>query len=191
MMNKTINTASETHPTAAFKSQPSCKLARKRLFGRDATDGDKAGPWFSKPGIAMESAWIQRHISVCPRCQRRFSGLAKVSMGLNLIKSQSHSLDLLKRANTAAIGVLKHGLRESDRAFQLKTCLPTPSLGQRIRGASRGLYQTAACIAILVLSKMSVFSSIDRMQKQGQTTVRHFYDCQLGTDLSDDLFSDA
>ena len=112
-------------------------------------------------------------------------------MGLSLIKSQPHSLDLLKRANSAAINVLKHDIRESNRAFQLRTFLPTAPLNDRIRSVSRGLYQTAACIAILVLSKISVFSSIDRVQKQGQTTVRHFYDRQLGTDLSDDLFSDA
>jgi hypothetical protein len=185
MMNKKKNMAS------ASQSQSPCKLARKRLFGRDTATEDWTGPRFSRPGIAMESPWIQRHISVCPRCQRRFAGLSRVSTGLNLIKSQPHSLELLKRANSAAINVLKHDLRESDKACQLKTCLPTPSLAQRIRGASRGLYQTAACIAILVLSKMSVFSSIDRMQKQGQTTVRHFYDCQLGTDLSEDLFSDT
>jgi hypothetical protein len=43
----------------------------------------------------------------------------------------------------------------------------------------------------LILSKISVFPSIQHMQKQGQTTVRHFYDRQLGTDLSEDLFSDA
>ena len=168
------NMESESNQAVAFKSQSPCKLARKRLFGRDATVEDRTGSWFSGPGIAMESAWIQHHISVCARCQRRFSGLGKVSIGLNLIKSESHSLELLKRANGAAIDVLKHDLRESDKACQLRTCLPTPSLGQKIRGVNRAISQTAACIAILVLSKMSVFSSIDRMQKQGQTTVRHF-----------------
>ncbi|MCP4450683.1 MAG: hypothetical protein GY809_04425 [Planctomycetes bacterium] len=182
---------SKTRRTVACNSDSPCRLARRRLFGQVASGRNRIRPWFPKAGIAVESAWIQRHISVCPRCQRRFSGLGKVSMGLNLIKSQSHGLDLLKRANTAAIGVLKHGLRESDRASQLRTGLPMPSLGQKIRGASQGLFQTAACIAILILSKMSVFSSIDRVQKQGRTTVRHFYDCQLGTDLSQDLFSDV
>ncbi len=188
---KKANMESESNQVVTLKRQSHCKLARKRLFGPNATAEDRAGSWFSGPGIAMESAWIQRHISMCPRCQRRFSGLGKVSMGLNLIKSQSHSLELLKRANGAAIDVLKHDLRESGKARQLRTCLPTPSLGLRIHSISQGLCQTAACIAILVLSKLSIFSCIDRMQKQGQTTVRHFYDCQLGTDLSDDLFSDA
>jgi hypothetical protein len=190
-MNEKTNIEFESHRTGPVKSQSHCKLARKRLFKHSSADGHRTGWWFSGAGIAMESPWIQRHISVCPRCQRRFVGLGKVFLGLNLIKSQSHSLDLLKRANSAAINVLKHDLRDSHRAFQLKTSLPTPPLSDRIHSVSRGLYQTAACIAILVLSKISVFSSIDRMQKQGQTTVRHFYDRQLGTDLSNDLFSDA
>jgi hypothetical protein len=190
-MNKKRHSEFKSNQAGPLKGQSPCKLARKRLFGHSSAHGERTGWWLSRAGIAMESPWVQRHISACPRCQRRFSGLGKVFMGLNLIKSQPHSLELLKRANSAAINVLKHDLRESDKACQLKTCLPTPSLAQRIRGASRGLYQTAACIAILVLSKISVFSSIDRVQKQGQTTVRHFYDRQLGTDLSNDLFSDA
>ncbi len=181
----------ESHKTGTLKSPSHCKLARKRLFGHSSADGERTGWWSAGTGIAMESPWIQRHISACPRCQRRFVGLGKVFMGLNLIKSQSHGLDLLKRANSAAVNVLKHDLRESHRAFQLKTSLPTPSLSDRIHSVSRGLYQTAACIAILALSKVSVFTSIDRLQKRGQTTVRHFYDRQLGTDLSNDLFSDA
>ena len=190
-MNKINHSEFESNQPDPLRRQSSCKLARKRLFGHSSADGDRTGWWFSGTGIAMESPWIQRHISVCPRCQRRFSGLGKVFMGLNLIKSQSHSLELLKRANTAAVNVLKHDLRESHRAFQLRTSLPAAPLSERIHSLSRGLYQTAACITILVLSKISVFSSIDRIQKQGQTTVRHFYDRQLGTDLSDDLFSDA
>jgi hypothetical protein len=112
-------------------------------------------------------------------------------VGLDLIKSQAHSLDLLQKANASAVNVLKHQLRDSNRAHCLKNALPTPSIGDKIHCASHGLYQTAACIAILILSKISVFPSIQHMQKQGQTTVRHFYDRQLGTDLSEDLFSDA
>jgi len=190
-MNKKINIEFESRKTGTPTSQSHCKLARKRLFGHASADSERSSWWLSGTGIAMESPWIQRHLSACPRCQRRFSGLGKVFTGLNLIKSQPHSLDLLKRANSSAVNVLKHGLRESNRAFELRTSLPTPPLRERVRSVSRGLYQTAACIAVLVLSKIGVFSSIDRMQKQGQTTVRHFYDRQLGTDLSDDLFSDA
>jgi len=190
-MSDQKNIESESRLAGPFKNQSPCKLARKRLSGHSPAGREPTGWRSAKAGIALESAWIQRHISACPRCQRRFSGLGRVTMGLNLIKSQSHSLDLLKRANSTAINVLKHDLRDSDKASLLRTCLPTPSLGHRIHSVSRSLYQTAACIAILVLSKISVFSSFDRIQKQGQTTVRHFYDCQLGTDLSDDLFSDA
>jgi len=171
--------------------QSHCKLARKRLFGPSSSEKERSSWLFSRTGIALESPWIQQHISTCPRCQKRFSALGKVTMSLNLIKSQSHDLGLLKRANTSAVNVLKHDLRESETAEWLKIALPTPALGQRMRAISHSLYQTAACIAILVLSKINVFSSIDHLQKQGQTTVRHFYDSQLGTDLSDDLFPDV
>ncbi len=173
------------------KMHSPCKLARKRLFGQSSFEEKRTGWLFSRTGIALESPWIQQHISTCPRCQRRFSARGKVTMGLNLIKSQSHSLGLLKRANASAVDVLKHDLRESETAKSLKIALPTPAFGQRMRAMSHSLYQTAACIAILILSKINVFSSIDHLQKQGQTTVRHFYDSQLGPDLSDDLFPDV
>ena len=190
-MNKKKHSEFESNQAGPLKGQSPCKLARKRLFGHSSAHGERTGWWLSRAGIAMESPWIQRHISVCPRCQRRFSGLGKVFMGLNLIKSEPHSLDLLRRANTGAVNVLQHDLRENNQAKRLKTALPSPTLRDRVHCASHGLYQTAACITILVLSKISVFSSIDRMQKQGQTTVRHFYDSQLGSNLSDDLFSDT
>ena len=181
----------DSHTDGQLKGQSPCRLARKRLFGQSATPGGRSGGLFSRAGIPMESAWIQRHISACPRCQQRFSALGRVNLGLNLIKSQSHSLDLLRRANTGAVNVLQHDLRENNQAKRLKTALPSPTLRDRVHCASHGLYQTAACITILILSKISVFSSIDRMQKHGQTTVRHFYDSQLGSNLSDDLFSDT
>ncbi|MCF7974430.1 MAG: hypothetical protein K9N55_11485 [Phycisphaerae bacterium] len=173
-----------------FKDPCPCKLARKRLLGPLTAAREHAGWLPSWTGIALESPWIQRHISACPRCQRRFAGLGRVFLGLNLMKSQAHSLDLLKQANTSAVNVLKHQLRDSNQANWLKKAVPTASISDRVYSASHGLYQTAACIAILILSKMSVFSSVEHMQKQGQTTVRHFYDHQLGTDLSKDLFSD-
>lgn len=138
----------------------------------------------------MDSRWIQAHISQCPRCQKRFSAMAKVFLGLNLIKSQSHSLHLLKRANSSTVNVLKQDLRESMRAHTLRTSLPMPSLKDRFSSVSRSIYQYAACIAILILSKISVFTSVESIQRQGRTTVKQLYDKQLGSDLSQDLFSD-
>lgn len=184
------NGASRSSNTEPRQDVSPCRLARRRLFGPTGPQHAK-GRWSLGAGISVDSPWIQRHISVCPRCQKRFSGLGNVLLGLNLMKSQAHSLDLLKRANHSAVNVLKHDLRDSRKAIQLKTSLPTLTLAQRLRWASHGLCQMAACIAILVLSKIGVFSSIDRVQKQGQTTVKHFFDCKLGSDLSDDLFSDA
>ncbi len=73
-MNKKTNIEFESHRTGPVKSQSQCKLARKRLFKHSSADGHRTGGWFSGAGIAIESPWIQRHISVCPRCQRRFVG---------------------------------------------------------------------------------------------------------------------
>jgi hypothetical protein len=161
-----------------------CKLIRKRLFPRS----ESGFSIYQKFTINFNTQWIQRHISMCPRCQKRFSAIAKVNLGLSLLKSQTHTLDLLKKANSCTVSVLKHSLRNSNRAAKLKSVIPRPTLFNRISAYRHSITQTAACIGILFLSKAGIFSSIEKPQDQGQKIVRNYYNNHLGNDLTNDIF---
>jgi hypothetical protein len=73
--------------------------------------------------FSLDRRWIQNHIATCPRCQRRLARLGKVELAITLLKSRPHGLDLLMRANTQAIGVLKHSLRATTKAEYLRQLL--------------------------------------------------------------------
>ena len=139
--------------------------------------------------INLDTDWIQNHIANCPRCQRRFAAIGKVNLALSVMKSQPHKLDLLMRANSQAIGVLKHSLREAPEAQKLKAVLPEPKLLERWRKYAHPAANVAACIAILLLVKIGIFSSMDKFQTQGQKLVKQYYASQLGDDLADEIFS--
>ncbi len=165
-----------------------CKLFRRRLFG-----DPKVQPWrvFARTPFDLEAEWVQAHVARCSRCQRRFSAYGRVQLGLSLIKSEVHSLDLLSRANAATLGVLKHSPRDAPQAEHLKSALPRPRLMERLSLLSQPILQTAACAAILLLSKVGLYSSIENAQKQGQRAVRQYYDDRLGKDMADDVFGKA
>jgi hypothetical protein len=137
----------------------------------------------------LDGDWVQNHIANCPRCNRRLADVGKVNLALSAIKSQPHKLDLLKRANTQAIGVLKHSLREAPKAEKLKTMLPEPKMFAKCGKYAHSAANVAACITILLLMKIGVFSSMDTFQNQGQKVVEHYYASQVGEDLADDIFS--
>ena len=139
--------------------------------------------------IGLNADWVQNHIVNCPRCQWRLASVGKVNLALSIIKSQPHNLDLLMRANAQAIGVLKHSLRNAPKAQKLKTMLPEPKLLERCGKYKHSLANTAACIAILLLMKISVFSSMDKFQTQGQKVVEQYYASQVGEELANEIFS--
>ena len=110
---------------------PGCRLIRTGLFSDPAP-----GLWrrlFTRPGIPVETPWIQRHIAVCPRCQRRFAHAARVQVALSLLRSSPMDLSLLGRANAKAIHSLQHGVREIPKARSLKVMRAEPTLLERIR----------------------------------------------------------
>ena len=139
--------------------------------------------------IGIEAAWVQDHITSCPRCQRRLASAGKVNLAISIIKSQPHKLDLLMRANTQAIGVLKHSLRNAPKAQKLKTMLPNPKLLEKCGKYKNSLANAAACIAILLLMKAGIFSSMDKLQSQSQRVVKQYYVTHAGQDLADEIFS--
>ena len=135
-----------------------------------------------------DADWFQNHISNCPRCQRRIVSVGKVNLALSAVKSQPHKLDLLMRANTQAIGVLKHSLRETPKAEELRTTLPEPKLLERWGKYRCSAANLAACIAILFLMKIGVFSSMNEFQTQGQKVIRQYYASRVGGDLAGEIF---
>ncbi len=138
-----------------------------------------------------EASWLHNHILYCPRCQHRLVSCGKVNLALSFIKSQPHGLDLLMRANTQAIAVLKHSLRREPKAQKLERKLPEPKLLERCSRYGHSVANLAACIVILLLMKIGVFSSMDKFNTQGQQVMKQYYARQVGEDLADEVFPKA
>ena len=139
--------------------------------------------------FTLDRHWIQNHIANCPRCQRRLARLGKVELAISLLKSQPHSLDLLMRANTQAIGVLKHCLRTTAKAEHLRNIRPDLSIIERCSRYKHSFANAAACIAIAVLMKSSAFSSAKMFESKGQKAVEHYYASNAGEDIARDIFT--
>ena len=112
--------------------------------------------------------WVQRHAAACPRCRQRLAALGKVDLALSVIKSQPHRLDLLMRANNAAIHMLSRQLREAPETGDLKEARPEPSLVQRWAGCQSAVINVAACLAVLLLTKAGIFTSLDKARTRGR-----------------------
>jgi len=138
--------------------------------------------------LGLDTGWAQKHIANCPRCQSRIVGISKVELALSLVKSQRHDLDLLMRANAQAIGVLKHGLRQTPKAEKLKSTLPEPTLSERFSKYKHSAANVAACLAILLLMKIGIFSSMDKFQSRSQEVLKQYYARHIGQDLADEIF---
>lgn len=139
--------------------------------------------------IGPDAEWVQRHISNCTSCQLRFAAVGRVYLAISAVKCQPHRLDLLQRANTQAVAVLKHSLRTAQKAQQLKATQPEPTLLERAGTYKRPAANIAACAAILILAKIGVFSSMAGFQARGQEVVRQYYVAQVGEDLANDVFN--
>jgi len=138
--------------------------------------------------FGSEANWLNEHIRRCPRCQQRLISYGKVNLALSFMKNQPHGLDLLMRANTQTIAVLKHSLRTEPEARELEKKLPEPKTFERYCKYGHSLANLAACIVILLLMKIGVFSSMDQFHNQGQRVMKQYYTRQVGEDLADDVF---
>jgi len=153
-----------------------CRRIRQRL-------ADSARRRFSP-----EALWVQRHVAGCPRCQRRLAAIAKVDLALSTIKSQPHHLDLLMRANSAAMRMLNHPLREAAQARRLEEARPEPCFMERCSRYRGAITNVAACVAILFLTKAGIFSSFDKARTRGQAVMKQYYATQAGEDLAGEVF---
>jgi hypothetical protein len=135
-----------------------------------------------------DAQWLQNHIANCPRCQRRFVSYGKINLAISAIKSQPHKLDLLMCANEQTIGVLKHSLRRAKKAGKLKTIRPEPTFLEKYSRYTSSALNVAACMTILLLVKIGVFSSVNMFQGQGQKVIKVYYANRIGDDLADEIF---
>lgn len=153
-----------------------CRLIRGRIYTA-----------LSK-NLGPDAKWLNEHITHCPRCQRRLISCGKVNLALSFIKTQPHNLDLLMRANTQTINVLKHSLRSEPKAQELEKKLPEPKMLERYRRYGHSIANVAACFIILLLMKMGVFPSMNQFHNQGQKVMKQYYAKQVGEDLADEVF---
>ncbi len=138
--------------------------------------------------IGPDAKWLQNHIINCPRCQERFASYSKVNLALSLMKSQPHNLDLLVRANTCTVDVLKHSLRTVPKAQRLKVIKPESWLMVRWSRCVCSAMSLTACIIIVMLMKIGIFSSMNKFQTQSQNVFNHYYANHIGQDMADELF---
>lgn len=138
--------------------------------------------------LGPEARWVQRHTANCPRCQRRIAAVNRVELALAIVKSQPYHIDLLKQANAHAIGVLKHSLREASQADTLRNSRPEPSFIERSGRYRYRLGNVAACLAIVVLTRTGLFSSLERVNARGKECMRQYYAAQAGEDLAGEVF---
>ncbi len=155
------------------------KCRRIRAF-LNATVSRRFGP---------DAGWLQDHLANCPRCRRRLVSRGKVNLAMSFVKTQPHGLDLLMRANTQAIRVLKHSLRSEPQAQKLRKKLPEPKPLEVFGKYGHTAANTAACLAILLLMKIGVLTSMDQFHSEGRKTIRQYYTNQVGADLADDVFT--
>jgi hypothetical protein len=113
---------------------------------------------------------------------------AKVDLALSVIKSQPHRLDLLMRANCAAMRMLNHSLREAREAQRLETARPEPCLLERCGRYRYPITNIAACLAIMFLTKTGIFSSFSKVHTRGEVALKQYYTNQLGEDLAREIF---
>lgn len=139
--------------------------------------------------ISSDADWVHSHIVNCQRCQRRLASAGRVNLAISIVTSQPHRLDLLMRANAKTISVLKHSLRYCPKVDKLKKVLPEPKLFEKCSKYKHSLANAAACIAILLLMKSGIFSSMDKFQAEGQKVVKQYYASHLGEELTDEIFS--
>lgn len=137
-----------------------------------------------------EAIWLNEHIKHCPRCQQRLIYYSKVNLALSFMKSQPHEIDLLMRANTQTIAVLKHSLRREPKAHELEKKLPEPKMLERFSKYGHSIANLAACIVILLLMKTGVFSSMGQFHNQGEKVMKQYYARQAGEDLAEEVFPD-
>lgn len=163
-------------PAATFP----CRLARQALWG------GREPSRLRRP--LLESPWIQRHVAICPRCQKRFAAQGKVNLALQLARSQPHRSDLLTQANRKALKILQRRVRQSPEAAHLPTTYPESRWWDRLRVYRSALTQMAACITLMTLGKIGLLGTMQNAQDRTQNAAHNYVTQRVGSNLADEIF---
>jgi hypothetical protein len=140
-------------------------------------------------GLNLNGPWLQNHLADCPKCCKRLQRFGRVNLAFTLLKSQPHSLNLLKRANAQTINVLNHGLRAAPKAQELKIAKPHPHWLFAKSKHIHSLFSTAACLAFILLLKVGLFRSVEDFKDTGDTVVKNYCAKHLDQQMFDDIFN--
>ena len=132
-------------------------------------------------------SYLRNHIEHCPRCSRRLMSLHRVEWAILMTKSQSHSCDLVARANTAALHMLKHGLRFAPKAEKLRAARPESSWLIRHSIGLEKVVNIAACLMVLAMIKFGTISFLKDVHQDGTKVMHNYYAKNLGQDMANDL----
>ena len=92
------------------------------------------------------------------------------------------------RANTAAMRMLSHSLREAAQAAKLEEARPELSLLERWGRYRSPVTNIAACVAILFLTKAGIFSSFGEVRTRGEAALKQYYVNQAGEEAAREVF---
>lgn len=155
-----------------------CRQRREAMGGLFASIKDKL------------SLRLRDHIASCPRCQKRLLKMGRVELALQLILSQPHSLTLLQEANLRALKMLRRQERFSPKADALRQATPQPDWTVRHTKRLEKLLGVAACLAVICLIKIGVFSSLKEIRDDSQTAMRNYYARNLDQETIGQLFDE-
>lgn len=150
------------------------------------THKSQAGLWASFRLRAMER--LNNHVAQCPRCQRRLALINRVELALTLVKTQTHSTDLLARANNKTLDVLKHSLRFAPKSAVLRTAKADLSRLEKVRPGLERVLNVAACVFVLVMIKTGMSGSLQSYKDQGEAVIHNYYARNLDSQTFDAIF---
>jgi hypothetical protein len=113
-----------------------------------------------------------------------------VELALQMILSQPHSLSLLQEANEAALSVLRRQERHSPKAEALRQATVQPDWTARHTRRLEKLVGVAACLMVICLIKIGVFSSLKDIHDDGQTAMHNYYARNLDPEMMGELFDE-
>jgi len=109
--------------------------------------------------------------------------MGRVQLAMLLVKTKTHGADLLMRANRHAVAALSHELRALPAAERLRHASPRPALAVRISRYTQGISHAAACLAVLLLTRMGVLTGMEKFRDESVQAVQRHYARHLDPDI--------
>lgn len=131
---------------------------------------------------------LMKHVTACPKCQKRLALTNRVEIALCLIKSQPQNMDLLAKANTSALRILKHSLRYSRKSESLRRERTRLRGLNRISPVFEQILNIAACVFVLLMIRCGIFNSLTNYKEEGQAVLQNYYARNLDQELIDEIF---